>query len=120
VTHPFRDEPADLRARRQSEVLHAEFQYMRKHYGRSGLYRFGVIVDAVLRVTVLSLPGLSRFVNDHGKTRSYNMQVQRGRLTAALFTDRTPRLAHLADDWNRDHMSQVPRSEQSSGSQGVH
>ncbi len=107
VTHPYRDEPAELRARRQAEVLNAEFQHIRKHYGRAGLYRVGVIVDASLRIVVLSLPGLSRVVKQHGKTRSYTLQVQQGRLAAALFGDRKPRLADLADEWNRSHASQV-------------
>jgi teichuronic acid biosynthesis glycosyltransferase TuaH len=101
VTHPYRDESAELRARRQVEILNAEFQYMRKHYRSATVFRTGVVIDAAVRVTALSLPGASRLVRQHGKSRAYNLEVQKGRLSAALFVGTKPRLADLAEDWNR-------------------
>ncbi|HUP18308.1 MAG TPA: glycosyltransferase family 2 protein [Acidimicrobiia bacterium] len=100
VTHPYRDEPAPLAARREAEIVHAELQYMRKHFGRVWVYRIGVIIDAALRLATLSTPWTSRFVNQHGKSVSYNLQAQRARLAAAISRQQRPGLRDLAREWN--------------------
>ncbi len=107
VTHPFRDEPAEMSVRREAEIVNAELQYMRKHFGGSQVFRIGVIIDSAARLLALSLPGVSRLVKHHGKPPAYNRTVQRARLAAAILGTRRPRLGDLAREWNRQHASAV-------------
>ena len=106
VTHPFRDEPAEMSARRETEIVTAELQYMRKHFGGTLLYRIGVVTDSLIRLVALSIPGISGLVKQHGKTRAYNQRVQRARLLAATGGNRRPRLGDLAREWNLQNAPQ--------------
>ncbi len=103
VTHPFRDESAAMSSRRETEIVTAELQYMRKHFGGTLVYRTGVVMDSGIRLAALSIPGISRFVKQHGKTPAYNRRVQRARFLAAIGGSRRPRLGDLARDWNRQN-----------------
>jgi teichuronic acid biosynthesis glycosyltransferase TuaH len=101
VTHPFRDEPADFAARREAEIVKGELQYMSKHSRGTAVFRAGVAIDSVIKLTIVSIPGLSRLIRQHGKTRAYIKRVLRARLAAAVRPDHGPGLGDLANDWNR-------------------
>jgi teichuronic acid biosynthesis glycosyltransferase TuaH len=109
VTHPFRDEPAETSARRETEIVTAELQYMQKHFGGTLTFRTGVVIDSAIRLAALSLPPISGFVKQHGKTTGYNRRVQRARLRAAVGRNGRPGLGDLARDWNRQHARANPQ-----------
>ncbi len=103
VTHPYPADPDDFSRRRQTEVVHSELRYMRKHFGRTGaaVYRLGVALDAGSRMLVFSVPLLARSARQQGMGRTYNLRAQSARLAAAISSGTRPGLAELADEWNR-------------------
>jgi teichuronic acid biosynthesis glycosyltransferase TuaH len=118
VTHPFRDEPAEMSSRREAEIVNAELQYMRKHFGGALVYRIGIVIDSLVRLVALSVA--SDLVRQHGKPPTYSRQVQRARLAAAILGNRRPRLGDLAYEWNRQHApsNSAPPDESDSGQSG--
>lgn len=109
VTHPFPSEPTPMSSRREAEKIRSELLYMRKHFGSwgEGGYRAGIILDAALRVAVLSTPGLKRLVQRHGKTVAETRSRHMVRLRHALGAG-GPGLAELAAEWNLLHGSALP------------
>ncbi len=102
VTHPHPTEPSSMTRRRETEKVHAELRYMRKRFGRSRtlIYQGGVIVDAVLRVALRSVPVLHRAVGGDAADPAVDRTRQAARLGAALRGGSGPRLSDLADEFN--------------------
>lgn len=105
VTHPLPVEAAERSSRREAEKVTSELRYIRKHFGRwgSAVYRLGIAADASARFALLSVPGLDRLVQRHGREAATIRRTQLQRLRHALSGAGEPGLADLAADWNRRH-----------------
>jgi hypothetical protein len=110
VSHPFPIESATISTRREAEKVTSELRYMGKHFGRSGaaLYRFGIAVDALARIALLSTPGLNRVVQRHGKSLSDLRRSHLDRFRHARSGGGAPGLAAMAADWNERHRPVPP------------
>ena len=105
VSHPLPVEAAESSSRREAEKVTSELRYIRKHFGRWGaaVYRLGIAADASARVVLLSVPGLGRLVQRHGRATATIRRTHLHRLRHALSGAGDPGLAELAEDWNRRH-----------------
>ena len=103
VTHPFPDESRAASSRREIEKVRSSTRYMRKHYGNvaAAIHRIAMATDALSRLVILTLPGLSGVLRNHGRSNASLRRRYTSRLRYVVFPVAGVGLFESAEEWNR-------------------